>query len=413
MKEKVDHIVLLVRKYLRNELSSEENIVLQQWLLEKEENREFFNQFTDEDKKMEELKLYHSIDTARMWEKTMHQPSKIIKILKYTVAVIVAGLAVTATTMYLIKQHKKTVMPSGVAVTKNVQQATPFGTEAILTLADGSSIRLQKVNNGFVKQQGNVKVSQLNNDLQYESINTTQIQNTVYNTIATPNGGRYRVTLPDGSRIWLSAASTIRFCISSANMMRSVTMTGEAYFEVAKKPEIPFRLTILSAKDKTPKAEVEVTGTRFNVNAYDDEEYNSVTLKEGTVKLAVLPVSPNTLISTSENDLKILSSGQEARYNESNPITIIKNIDTATVGAWIKGYLYFNKTPLDITLRRLEKWYGVNVIKAGKDMPDCPFSGTITPETTCRDVLNALEFQYKKLHLNYNEKRKTIAVSYK
>ena len=85
------------------------------------------------------------------------------------------------------------------------------------------------------------------------------------NRLITPNGGQYRVQLADGTQVWLNAASTLQYPASFNGSDRTVTLTGEAYFEVAQDASKPFFV-------KVNGMTVQVLGTHFNVNAYPDEK---------------------------------------------------------------------------------------------------------------------------------------------
>src|SRR5205085_8468031 len=102
-----------------------------------------------------------------------------------------------------------------------------------------------------------------------------------YNTMTTPRGRQFQLLLPDGTNVWLDAASSIRYPTAFTGNERNVEITGEAYFEVAKDPYRPFKVKI---KDRL--MEVEVLGTHFNINAYNNETCINTTLLEGSVKVS-------------------------------------------------------------------------------------------------------------------------------
>ena len=103
------------------------------------------------------------------------------------------------------------------------------------------------------------------------------VPDVTYNTVTTPRGGQYNVTLPDGTQVWLNAASSIKFPTAFTGKERNVELSGEAYFEVAKNKSMPFHV---SSAGQT----IEVLGTHFDVNAYSDEASLKTTLLEGSVK---------------------------------------------------------------------------------------------------------------------------------
>ncbi|MEO7044560.1 MAG: FecR family protein, partial [Ferruginibacter sp.] len=155
----------------------------------------------------------------------------------------------------------------------------PGGNHATLTLANGSTIILDSAKNGLLNKQGNTQIVKLEDGklaYQKENNNPASIQ---YNTISTPRGGQYQLTLADGSQVWLNAESSITFPTSFVGDKREVKITGEAYFEVAHNANIPFHV-IVNGMD------VKVLGTHFNINAYEDEGVIKTTLLQGSVQVS-------------------------------------------------------------------------------------------------------------------------------
>ena len=198
------------------------------------------------------------------------------------VFIIIAGAIVVYTT------GKKKTAPETVQTVPAKTDVQPGGNKAILTLANGQRIVLDSAVNGMLVQQGSAQVIKSGEGLKYEvggqkSEVGGQKSEVAYNTLSTPKGGQYRLMLPDGSKVWLNAASSIRYPATFTGNERSVDITGEAYFEVA-----PIRLR---SGQKKPfrvhfsRGVVEVLGTHFNVNAYDDEGATKTTLLEGSVKV--------------------------------------------------------------------------------------------------------------------------------
>jgi ferric-dicitrate binding protein FerR (iron transport regulator) len=163
----------------------------------------------------------------------------------------------------------------------NTKDIEPGGNKAILTLGDNSTIVLDNAANGQLAQEGSSKVNKTKDgELKYESSIGNRQSSITYNTLSTPRGGQYQLVLPDGSKVWLNAAASIKFPTAFAGNERRVEITGEVYFEVAKDPKKPFKVTIPGG------AAVEVLGTHFNINAYPDETSVKTTLLEGSVKVS-------------------------------------------------------------------------------------------------------------------------------
>jgi len=258
----------------------------------------------------------------------------------------------------LFKLPKK---DSTTATTSNLtNDIAPGGNKALLTLSDGSTIVLDNVSNGTVVQEGNIKVEKLNNGLLAYNIHgkrLTENDKEFYNTITTPRGGQYQVTLSDGTKVWLNAASSIRFPVVFTGNERKVEITGEAYFEVVKNTGTPFKVSAGSSQ-------VEVMGTHFNVNSYDDEATIKTTLLEGLVKVSV------------NNQLaKFLRPGQQSGISKDGKITVLDNADTEEAIAWINGRFQYKSADIKAILRQISRWYDVDIEYRGN--VDIHFTGQL------------------------------------
>ena len=267
------------------------------------------------------------------------------------------------------------------AFVQNPQSKTdipPGGNKAILTLADGSTIVLDTAQNGTLGRQGNTRIVKLaNGELAYQTAGNTPASAILYNTITTPRGGKFQVTLPDGSRAWLNAASSLRYPTAFNGAAREVTLTGEAYFEVEKNTAMPFRVILNGMQ-------VEVLGTHFNVMAYTDEDAINTTLLEGKVK--VTPVIGSQLIAQSS---KLLSPGQQAQII-NNQLSIINNIDVEAVIAWKNGLIQFGGNDIRAAMRMIARLYDVDVEYRG-NIPATHFRGEISSNVPVSQVLNMME----------------------
>jgi ferric-dicitrate binding protein FerR (iron transport regulator) len=248
-------------------------------------------------------------------------------------------------------------------------EVPPGGNHATLTLADGSVISLDSAANGVLTQQGNVKiVKQSNGQLLYEGAGNHEM---MYNTMTTPRGGQYRLTLPDGTLVWLNAASSVTYPAAFTGRERSVSVTGEVYFEVAANENMPFRV-------KAGDMNINVIGTRFNVNAYAEEPTVRTTLIEGAVSVSAGQASA------------VLKPGQQARVQGNQTLAVINNIDTEEIIAWKNGYFQFTDADMPAVMRQIEKWYDVKVTYEGA-IPKRSFGGGIQRSLPLSQVLGILE----------------------
>jgi len=255
----------------------------------------------------------------------------------------------------------------------------PGKTGAILTLSDGSKIVLDSVGNGLLANQNNTAVSKKNGGLVYKAGSGAQV---VYNTMTTPRARQYNLELSDGTKVWLNASSSITFPTSFAANERKVTLTGEAYFEVTKDKKRPFRVSVNDMQ-------VNVLGTHFNINAYDDEATVNTTLLEGSVLLA-------------EKDKKVLlKPGQQAQKQKAGAIVVNDNVNIEEVMGWKNGVFYFENASLQKVLRQLSRWYDVDVVYE-KGIPSRMFEGEIQRNLQLSQVLKILE--KNKVHFKIDGK---------
>lgn len=173
--------------------------------------------------------------------------------------------------------------------------------------------------------------------------------------LSTPRGGQYQLTLPDGSKVWLNAASSIRFPSRFNDAQRLVTVSGEAYFEIAKNKEKPFIIDI------DGKSVVEVLGTSFNINSYSDENAIKTTLIDGKIKVSNAVASTGTAPLNRKALSIILTPGQQVEMSE-NSFTLNEDIEVDSEIAWKNGLFIFNNDDIKSVMRQVSRWYDVNVV---------------------------------------------------
>lgn len=260
----------------------------------------------------------------------------------------------------------------------------PDGTKAIITLADGRIIPIDSLTS---IDQSSVKLTRTTNGNIIYSGSTSKV---VYNTLSNPKGSKViDMTLSDGSHVWLNAGSSMVFPIAFNGDYRKVFITGEAYLEVAHNAAKPF---IVNANNK---GEIEVLGTRFNVNAYDDEDALCTTLLEGKVKFT------KTTLSLPGSDFVVLSPGQQSVLSKSG-LQMKNNVDVDGVMAWKNGLFNFNNSNLEMVMRQLARWYDVEVVYQG-EIPQRNFGGEMQRDLNLSEVLKILETN--QVHFRIEGKR--------
>jgi ferric-dicitrate binding protein FerR (iron transport regulator) len=177
--------------------------------------------------------------------------------------------------------------------------------------------------------------------------------------------------LADGSKVWLNAASSLHFPTSFTGGTRTVEVSGEAYFEVAKNKDLPFIV-------KVNGDEIKVLGTSFNVNAYDDEELSRTTLLEGAIAF------------THGNDHTLMRPGQQVKVPRQGDLKLISNVDIDEVIAWKRGVFHFESAGMEEVMRQLARWYDVDVVFKGKPDPSDHLYADIPRQNKLSDVIKAL-----------------------
>ncbi len=263
----------------------------------------------------------------------------------------------------------------------------PGGNKAMLTLSDGTTITLDSAANGAIAQQGNSSiVKSANGEIVYNLKGIAQGA-VMMNTMSTPIGGQYQVTLPDGTKVWLNAASSVTYPAAFVGKERKVKVTGEVYFDVAKNKQKPFIV------DVDGKAGIEVLGTSFNINSYKDEEDIKTTLLEGSVKVS------------NSNKQAILKPGEQASIGNTAGIIVKSDADLTQILAWKNGIFDFTGADLKAVMRQLERWYDIKVHYKGSVSNEV-FKGKMYRNVNLSDVLETLE----QLGVKFRIEGKTLIV---
>lgn len=269
--------------------------------------------------------------------------------------------------------------------------AAPGTVGATLTLANGKQIRLGVASKGTLANEAGVTITkQANGELVYQAVAGDKEHK--INTLSTARGETYQIRLADGTVVWLNAASSLTYAASlndngergkreehGARSVRKVKLQGEAYFEVAKNPERPFIV-------ETGGQLVEVLGTHFNVNAYADEPVVTTTLLEGSVRVAAVNPAGN---ARGEAQGAILSPGQQA-LNSGASVKVVK-ANLEQVMDWKQGDFYLNHVSFKTAMRKIARWYNVDVVYDASVSDAIEAGGWISRNKKLSEVLQSIE----------------------
>lgn len=258
----------------------------------------------------------------------------------------------------------------------------PGGNNAILELENGSLIDLDQINIGELIDLDGVTVSKVADGVL--SINTSDFSDAEFNrmnTIKTPPGGQYNLILPDGTKVWLNASSILKFPNVFDQKARQVDLTGEAYFEVAQKKTQSNLLVPFYVDSKSQR--IEVLGTQFNINSYPNENIVKTTLLEGSVRVSALSTKAIS---------HVLLPGQQSQL-QGNQLDV-KEVDIESEISWKNGDFIFNNEALKSIMRKIERWYDVEVHYQSSNN-ELKFSGAVSRTKNLSEVLSIMELTGK------------------
>jgi transmembrane sensor len=329
-----------------------------------------------------------SVDWERIWNKVYGSavgttPVRRMKWLHVAAAALIVMMIGTGAYLFIqnTNTNANTEISKAVPVKEITKDVLPGGDKAILTLANGQQIVLDNAANGILAQQGNADVVKLaNGQLAYKGTGEKATE-VIYNTLGTPRGGQYRLVLPDGSKVWLNAISSIRYPTAFTGNERVVEITGEAYFEVTSDKTKPFRVkcnTVGQSEQGEGGMMIEVLGTHFNINAYNDEPIIKTTLLEGSVK-----VSRN-------NHSVVIKPGEQTQLNNNGTLKVVHDANVDEAIAWRNGLFEFQDADLQSILRQVMRWYDVDV-EYKDNLPERYFTAIISRDKTLTGVLEILK----------------------
>ena len=222
---------------------------------------------------------------------------------------------------------------------------------------------------------------------------SNQLVSNTFREIYTKPGTRTQIDLSDGTRVWLNDGTTFRYPECFSGSQREVFVDGEAYFEVKSNPKNPFVVN-------NPMMNTVVTGTHFNLNAYSSDNYFEATLLEGKINL--------------ENDSKklVMKPGEQVQFDSKLEKIVQKTVDPQNAAAWVNGKLIFNDEKLGTAIKKLARWYNVEIILTDPEINNYLMTATIQDEKLDQSLkLIALalpvKFEFKKVN-NLTEIQRTI-----
>lgn len=380
-------IATLILKNLRDELTPEEHTELYTWMNASPENEELFAELTNEDSLRDALQEFYQSDET-VWNKIVQAideepvvPVRRIRVWRYVAAACVTIFIVAGITWWFTNKSNDFIANTPALAVKLEDIVAPVGNNSTLTLSNGTVIILDSTANGTLAHEGNSSVIKKEGILEYSvSEVNNHISSIDHHTLRTARGGQQKLFLPDGSYVLLNAESSITYPASFAGNERKVQITGEAWFKI--KPvlredgsgKIPFIVEIISSSGEN-KGEVEVLGTQFAINAYDNEAVIKTTLVEGSVRIQ----------SKDQQSIKLIP-GQQAQLASGGNLKLIKDADLDAAIAFTRNEFEFESADAETIFRQISRWYPITVsFPNGK--PKDMYSGTISKNVDLSKLL--------------------------
>jgi transmembrane sensor len=297
-----------------------------------------------------------------------------LKTRNYKIIFAIAAAFLLFVSISLILFFPKNQFSNHISKLKNSNSILPGKDQAILKMADGSKVVLDKIKIGESLKYGNLSVTKTSSGeiIYAANTNLTDENEGGFNEITTPKGGQFSIVLEDGSKVWLNASSSLRFPKKFAAQQRKVELKGEAYFEISKNANRPF---YVAANNAT----VKVLGTHFNISNYVEDNFTKTTLLEGSVEMTAL------------GSKEMLVPNQEALYLNNSKKIEVKNAPYAQDAiAWKEGVFMFRDENIQSIMQKISRWYDVDVVY-NKEALNEQFSGSISKYQNIDKVLKQLQ----------------------
>lgn len=287
---------------------------------------------------------------------------------------------------------------------RSVMESTQATDKITLILDEGKDVTIDTDESeiSYSKTGEQVRINNQNTVVQQ---NTSAIRTAKFNTLVVPYGKRTALTLSDGSKVWLNAGSKLVYPVAFGSNKREVYLVGEAIFDVIHDANRPFK--VLSKHQ-----EIEVLGTVFNVNSYPDDAYNFVVLKEGSVKVS--HENREKGFFTSKKKSFIIKPGTMSKIELTTGRVMNKQVAVSRYFAWQKGHMILKNNQLDYILKKLSRYYNIQIELEKPSLGKETFSGALNLSDSLEEVLGIIskssDTEYVKINdrhykLKFNSKK--------
>lgn len=386
----------IVSDYLDGKLSALQQARLETWYLLKAENAAEPEMEADYEKLSDKMwtKISNEISADGQTVLPAKRKNILVSLSAFSKIGIAAMFTLVAGLTYLVINNNNQQQER--FVISKEKDIAPGKDKAFLTLSDGRKIDLANADNGKLASENGLEIMKTADGKLIYKTSSGKSSSQGFNTISTPIGGQYTIILPDGSKVWLNAGSSLTYPTAFEQNGRSVSLTGEGYFEVAhiegKTGKLPFAVSV--RKGNTELEKVEVLGTHFNINAYADEPSVKTTLLQGSVRVDI-----------NKEQKAVLKPGQQSRL--TNGQVQLQAADTEMAVAWKNGEFVFRED-LHSAMRKVARWYDVEVVYDESAPDQLMLGGWMSRGTNISEVLNHIQLT-GKVHFKLEGRRVTVS----
>lgn len=339
---------------------------LNEWMTENRYSKQVLETLTNKSQ-LEEACLNFSTDKSKHIErlsKALEQKRK--QRIRGRLIVSTAAAAAVAILSFLVLDYREESHSTAqVTVAEAIDQKPGEGRKPLLITGSGKEIALMENltlnNDGAVVTGGHLKY-----DKERE-----QESNITYNKLVIPEKLTFSVELSDGTKVYLNANSTLEYPTQFSGSTREIRLTGEAYFDVTKDDKKPFIV-------RTPHTKIQVYGTKFNVNSYNEK----------SVKTALLSGSVGVQVE-GKKEIKIVP-GQQLTMNTENGESFLTHVNVNKYEAWMNGYFRCDNEAIELILEDIAKWYGVEFFFESSAFRQIKISASINRNCSIDEVMELL-----------------------
>lgn len=379
-------IAELVSRFLEGRLSADESRRLEQWIEESEQHRKLWRRLTDADYLEGQLQYWHMQEErssgpdpwkTRISEKLYIRRTVARKIVAYAAAISVLVM-VGAAGWHFFDRHSGQQVSGETMADLDQVRIMPRGKVAQLVLGSGRVVNLSSDQDETLSEKDGTRIHNGGKMLRYIAAKG-QGEKQMYHTLIIPRGAEYQITLADGTKVWLNAESSLRYPTQFGGNERKVFLSGEGYFEVAKDEQHPF---IVEAEGTRIKA----LGTKFNVSAYAEDATKRVVLAEGAVLVGKVG---------NKKGGALLKPGYGAVLTNNEASIQVHQVNVEATLAWKNGMFVFDGESLGSIMKKLSRWYNVDIRYEDNVVTRFHFTGRIQRYENITGILHLLELTGK------------------